>query len=91
MKVTPLRKKFGKYSPGDVFELKDKHAKLFIKVGKLAPAPESAPAPVPQPAKAMTYETRMLSAETAVEAPVQTSVPTKRTYTRRTPSNTTKD
>ena len=35
MKVTPVNKKFGKYSPGDPFDLPDKAAKLLIKVGKL--------------------------------------------------------
>lgn len=35
MKVTPITKKFGKYSPGQEFELPDKAAKVFIKVGKL--------------------------------------------------------
>lgn len=35
MKVTPVRKNFGKYKPGEVFDLKDRPAKLLIKVGKL--------------------------------------------------------
>jgi len=54
MKVTPIKRKFGKYAPGDVFELKDRSAKLLIRVGKLAAAPDvpvapvaSAPAPEP--------------------------------------------
>lgn len=38
MKVTPAKKKFGKYEVGDVFELKDRPAKLLIKVGKLRSA-----------------------------------------------------
>ena len=59
MKVTPIKKKFGKYAPGDVFDLPDKAAKLFIKVGKLA-AVTAAPA----------YQTRMMQA-----APVQAVVP----------------
>jgi hypothetical protein len=43
MMVTPTTKKFGKYAPGDSFELRDKSAKLLIKVGKLR-AVEPAPA-----------------------------------------------
>lgn len=35
MKVTPVEKKFGKYRPGDEFELPDKAAQIFIRVGKL--------------------------------------------------------
>lgn len=35
MKVTPVGKKFGKYSPGDAFELKDKQAKIFMKLGRV--------------------------------------------------------
>lgn len=42
MKVTPHKKKFGRYAVGDVFELPDRAAKLLIKVGKLAPAEEQA-------------------------------------------------
>jgi len=38
MQVTPVKKKFGKHVPGDVFELRDKTAKILIAVGKLAPA-----------------------------------------------------
>lgn len=60
MKVTPIKKKFGKYAPGDVFDLPDKAARLFIKVGKLA-AVTAAPAAAP------TYQTRMMTAE--VRAP----------------------
>lgn len=52
MRVTPVKRKFGKYAPGDVFELRDKSAKVLIKVGKLAEAPDV-------PAKpAQTYLTR---------------------------------
>ena len=89
MKVTPTKKKFGKYQPGDVFELADKQARLFIKVGKLraadAPLPEEPLARVPEP---QTYETRMLTAE----APsVTTAAPAKRAYVRRAPVTSTKD
>jgi hypothetical protein len=38
MQVTPVNRKFGKYVPGDVFELRDKTAKVLIKIGKLAAA-----------------------------------------------------
>lgn len=38
MKVTPLKKKFGKHEIGSVFDLPDKAARLFIKVGKLQEA-----------------------------------------------------
>lgn len=55
MKVTPVSRKFGKYAPGDVFELKDKTAKLLIKVGKLSEVVVN-----PSPA---TYVTRMMTAE----------------------------
>lgn len=58
MKVTPIRKKFGKYQPGDEFDLPDKAAKLFIKVGKLQQVNAAVP----------TYQTRMMQAEPA--APV---------------------
>lgn len=61
MKVTPVKKKFGKYAPGDEFELPDRTAKVLIKVGKLQPVTAS-----------MGYQTRMLSAE-PVTAPVQYS------------------
>jgi len=59
MKVTPIGRKFGKHSPGDEFELKDKAAKLFIKVGKLQ---EVVPA--------LGYQTRMMAAAPVVVAPV---------------------
>ena len=69
MKVTPLNRKFGKYAVGEVFELKDKAAKIFIKLGKIQAAPD----PV------NTYQTRMLQSDApqawhgaevvAVEAP----------------------
>lgn len=54
MKVTPVNRNFGKYAPGDEFELKDKAAKIFIKVGKLR---EVVPA--------MGYQTRMMAAAPA--------------------------
>lgn len=54
MQVTPTKKKFGKYSPGDVFEMPDKTAKVFIKVGKLQAAESS-----------LGYQTRMMQAAPA--------------------------
>jgi hypothetical protein len=36
MQVTPLKKKFGKYKPGDNFELPDKIARVLIAAGKLS-------------------------------------------------------
>lgn len=59
MQVTPTKKKFGKYSPGDVFEMPDKTAKVFIKVGKLQEAESS-----------LGYQTRMMQAEPIAAAPV---------------------
>jgi len=53
MKVTPVNKKFGKFSPGESFDLPDKTAKIFVKLGKLAKVED-------QPA--MMYATRMLQA-----------------------------
>jgi hypothetical protein len=38
MLVTPRNKKFGPHAVGDVFELKDKVAKIMIKVGKVTAA-----------------------------------------------------
>jgi hypothetical protein len=53
MKVTPVSRKFGKYAPGDEFELPERTAKLLIKVGKLQEVTSSAP----------VYQTRMMTAE----------------------------
>lgn len=36
MKVTPVKKAFGKYQPGQVFEFPSKAAKVYIKLGKLS-------------------------------------------------------
>ena len=35
MKVTPVGKKFGKFLPGQEFELKDRQAKIFMKLGRV--------------------------------------------------------
>lgn len=40
MKVTPVKKAFGKYQVGQVFEFPSKAAKVYIKLGKLAEADE---------------------------------------------------
>lgn len=64
MKVTPVGKKFGKYAPGVEFDLPDKAAKVFIKVGKLKKVEASAP----------TYQTRMMQAEPAASV-VASSTP----------------
>lgn len=50
MKVTPIGKKFGKYKPGEEFELPDKTAKVFVKIGKLQKVEPK-------------YQTRMMTAE----------------------------
>ncbi len=60
MKVTPVGKKFGSYKPGQVFNLPDRAAKLFVKLGKLKAADESAPV--------TTYQTRMMTAAPALSA-----------------------
>ncbi len=58
MKVTPIKKKFGKYAPGDVFTLPDKTAKIFIKANRLEQSEG-----VVSPAPALgAYQTRMLQA-----------------------------
>ena len=68
MKVTPTKKKFGKYSPGQVFEFPDKSAKVFIKIGTLRAVTEEAVI-VPEPVE-------------EVEISPRTGLP-KRTYRRR--------
>jgi hypothetical protein len=70
MKVTPVGKKFGKHKPGDEFQLPNKAAKVFIKLGKLQEVQAVAP----------TYETKVLKAEDDVPA---TPAPRKRAYQRR--------
>ena len=60
MKVTPIKKKFGKYLPGQVFELPDKAARVFIKINKLKQVMDTAgDATLSSPA----YQTRMMTAE----------------------------
>lgn len=57
MKVTPVSKKFGKYRPGDEFDLPDRAAKVFVRAGRLKKV-ESAP----------TYKTRMMTAAPPIRA-----------------------
>jgi hypothetical protein len=61
MKVTPVGKKFGSYSPGDVFEFPDTPAKALIKIKKLAPADGELTS------KRLTYNTRALVATPATQ------------------------
>lgn len=64
MKVTPTKKKFGKYAPGHVFDFPDKIAKVFIRAGKLREADkEASPPPV---RAAQLYATRMMQAESFI-------------------------
>lgn len=59
MKVTPTKKKFGKYAVGDVFELPSRTAKVFIKVGTLRAADASI-----ETVEVPVYATRMMQAAT---------------------------
>lgn len=36
MKVTPVKRKFGRYSPGEAFDLPDAVARVFVRQGKLS-------------------------------------------------------
>lgn len=78
MKVTPIGRKFGKYSPGEEFEMSDKTAKIFIKAKKLkqvvadeagqpqAPAVESAPLAAPESQEPALVETQEEAVDEAV-------------------------
>lgn len=50
MKVTPIKRKFGRYLPGEEFEMPDKAARIFINAKKL------------EAVGGMTYQTRALVA-----------------------------
>lgn len=50
MKVTPVKRKFGRYLPGEEFDLPDKVARVFVNAKKLAYV------------GGMTYQTRALVA-----------------------------
>lgn len=63
MKVTPTKKKFGKYAVGDVFELPSRTAKVFIKVGTLRAADASI-----ETVEVPVYATRMMQAAPVVDA-----------------------
>lgn len=86
MKVEAI-KKFGKYGPGQQFDLPDKTAKLFIKAKMLRSASvveavADTPLPeVPEPlAEPQTYETRDMVPEADISP--RTGRP-RRAYTRR--------
>lgn len=57
MKVTPIKRKFGRYLPGQEFDLPDKVARVFINAKKL------------QAVGGMTYQTRALVAAPVQSAP----------------------
>jgi len=67
MKVTPVNKKFGKYSPGEAFDLPDKTAKIFVKLGKLAKVDvvDSQEEPEQDNPSGPFYSTRMMQADPA--------------------------
>jgi hypothetical protein len=54
MKVTPIKRKFGRYLPGEEFDLPDKVARVFINAKKVQ-------------AVGMPYQTRALVAAPSVE------------------------
>lgn len=62
MKVTPIKRNFGKYKPGDVFELPDRAAKVLIKIKKLEASDGE-----------MTYQTRAMPAGRTVPAEVDSA------------------
>jgi len=90
MKVTPVKKNFGSHKVGDAFELKDRSAKLLIRIGRLAHVPSSPNVPLTtertstelmEERKAATvYETRAFTADAPKES---RSAPAKRPYRRR--------
>lgn len=57
MKVTPIKRKFGRYAPGEEFELPDRVAKVFIRAKKV------------EAAGGMTYQTRALQAAPVQSTP----------------------
>jgi hypothetical protein len=81
MKVTPLKKKFGKHAIGTVFELPDKTARVFLKIGRVARAEDVtalAPQEVVADGVAPVQEAAEAAAAEAAEAPRA-----RRTYQRR--------
>lgn len=65
IKVTPVSRKFGKYLPGDPFELPARAAKLYIKIGRLAAVTDEQ---IERAEKAMQYQTRAMQAAPAPAA-----------------------
>lgn len=60
IKVTPVSRKFGKYKPGDPFELPARAAKIYIRIGRLAAVTDEQ---IERAEKAMQYQTRAMTAE----------------------------
>lgn len=58
MRVTPIKRKFGRYQPGEEFDLADNIARVFVKAKKLQEV-------------GLTYQTRMMTAGPAVGASVE--------------------
>lgn len=87
MKVTPVKKKFGRYKPGDVFEMPDRSARVFVRVGHLREVaavvaePEPAAA-LPKPEVVEVSEVTHNDIAEQVEISPRTGRP-KRPYTRR--------
>lgn len=81
MKVTPVKKAFGKYQVGQVFEFPSKAAKVYIKLGKLAEAYETKVVEPELPIAGVTAGTDEGHSE-AVEISPRTGLP-KRVYRRR--------
>jgi hypothetical protein len=82
MKVTPLKKKFGKHAIGTVFELPDKTARVFLKIGRIARAEEAA-ALIPQEVVADGVAPVQEAAPTAEAEAAPAAPRARRTYQRR--------
>lgn len=96
MKVTPVKRRFGRYKPGDVFEMPDRSARVFVRVGQLrevhdvvTPVITPAPEPVypPAPESVVEHATDEVAestpaAEAEQEISPRTGLP-KRQYRRR--------
>lgn len=57
MRVTPINRRFGKYQPGEEFELPDKVARVFINAKKVVEA-------------GLSYQTRAMTADMSPKAEV---------------------
>lgn len=64
MKVTPIKRKFGRYMPGEEFELPDKVARIFVNQKKLAYVGGEVKAKAES-----VYQTRALVAAPVMAAP----------------------